>query len=254
MTEAQTLLDQILSRLPGDERSPLLLGPDAAFVAGTRMTEGHWLFEQVRLRARRWSTDDRRVLATLWWYSASVWTVAPTLASLVLCESGEVESVLSAAPDDLALHWVTDSRITGATSSRVLPPGEPIQRAGASIRDLYESVIPLVAEIGGMRERPLWAIAADSLAGRLSWLDGATGAHGQSVALLEPLGRAIGGPLPLARFGSSHDGAAHPVHRVSCCLLYLAPRQSMCGNCPRKRSQDRRARADEIETPQARTQ
>ena len=221
----------MLHRLPPAEHAPLVLDGVERAVAGTRLLDEAWVVEQIRLRGLRWSTEDRRVLATLWWYSASVWTVTPTLASLVL-----TDRVLSAEPSDLAVHWLPDSRITGATSTVVLGGTDPVQAAGSSVRSVYDRVIPLLAEIAGMRPRPLWAIAADALAGRLLWLGYATDDIAATQALLEPLSEVIGAPLPRARYTPAREQVGPQVDRCSCCLLYLAPRQSMCSSCPRMRA------------------
>lgn len=217
--------------LPVDQRSPLELEDGETFVDGALMLDPVWLSEQIALRGLRWSTDDRRVLTTLWWYSASVWTIAPTVASLILADE-----VLSAEPHDLRLHWLPDSRITGATSTAVVTGGERVLAAGASLRRLYDQVIPVLADVGGMRPRPLWAIAADALAGRLLWLGRATGDTQAATALLGPLTDVLGHPLPRARYTPAPQHVAPQVDRCSCCLLYLAPAGSMCTSCPRMRS------------------
>jgi hypothetical protein len=233
-TEAARVLGAVLGRLPATERSPLVLGPEERPVPASRVTDRGWLTEQLRLRGERWSTDDARVLGTLWWYSASAWVIGPTLASLVLGES-----VLSAHPDDLELHWLPDSRITGATSTRVLSTSGPaVLEAARTIRQLYDRVIPALATLADMRPRPLWAIAADALADRLLWLGRACDDLDRATSLLDPLVDAVGRPLPRARYERTPAPDGPRTHRCSCCLLYLTPSQHMCGSCPRARSQE----------------
>ena len=99
------VLDLVLDRLDRGHHPAFILGSDEQLVPAVSMIDHDWLAEQLRLRGLRWGTDDARVLATLWWYSASAWMVCPTLASLAL--GGQV---LSADCDDLAVHWLPDSQ------------------------------------------------------------------------------------------------------------------------------------------------
>ncbi|MDN5746577.1 MAG: hypothetical protein L0H31_15875, partial [Nocardioidaceae bacterium] len=73
-------------------------------------------------------------------------------------------------------------------------------------------------------------------AGRLLWLGYATGDTEATKALLGPLTDLLGSPLPRARYTPARPNVGPQVNRCSCCLLYLAPRQSMCSACPRMRS------------------
>lgn len=206
-----------------EQKVPLALVDDPA-----------WLTEQIRLRGRMWSTDDQRVLVTLWWYSASAWTIGPTLASLV-----RGEPVLSSRVSDLMLHWLPDSRITGATSTRACADGpDRVGSAAATLRELYEHVIPVLAAHAGIRERPLWAIAADAVATRLLALGRERGSSPAEVVavtdLLSPLSEAIGLPLPVTRYARTHDPVVEMyTKRCSCCLLYLAPGCEKCDSCPK---------------------
>ncbi|MFT3855339.1 MAG: hypothetical protein QM733_21775 [Ilumatobacteraceae bacterium] len=227
-SSAAEILDSLLQRLPDDRHQPLVLGAGEQLVAATSIIDRAWLAEQIRLRGQRWGTDDRRVLTTLWWYSASSWVVGPTLTSVALGHD-----VLSAALDDLSLHWLPDSRITGATSSRVLPGSPGIATAVATLREMYDVVVPELAGIGGIGARPLWAMAADAIASRLAFIGRAIDDLDRVTALLEPLVDAIGAPLPLPRY--TGRGETLEPKRLSCCLLYLAPQQTKCSFCPRRR-------------------
>lgn len=201
---------------------------DAQFLPASIMTSPDWLAEQLRLRSVRWNTDDARVLAALWWYSASAWVIGPTLISLA-----RGDQLLSGDLDDLAIHWLPDSRITGATSSRVLVSTSPIGSAADSLLGLFEHVIPAVADLAGIAERPLWAVAADSIATRLLAIGQEIGEVDRVVGLLPALADSIGGVMP--RVGFTGSGSQLTPRRVSCCLLYLAPEQSKCSFCPKLR-------------------
>jgi len=221
------VLDLVLDRLDRGHHPAFILGSDEQLVPAVSMIDHDWLAEQLRLRGLRWGTDDARVLATLWWYSASAWMICPTLASLAL--GGQV---LSADCDDLAVHWLPDSRITGATSSRVLASGtSPLEAAADSLRGLFEHVITAVTTLAGIGPRPLWAIAADSIATRVASIGRATGELELVTGLLHPLCEAIGSSLPMPGYVGA--GPALETRRLSCCLLYLAPGQSKCSSCPK---------------------
>ncbi len=236
MSDPTDVTRRLVARLPQDERTSLVPGPGERLVSLGRIDDPAWLAEQLRLRARIWSYEDERVLATLWWYSASAWTIGPTVTSLVLGEP-----ILSARPRDLWLHWSPDSRITGATSQQVSDrPGDRLEVAAGNLRDLYEHVLPVLADHVGMRPRPLWAIAADALANRLLWLGRALGTTREQVdgvtSLLGPLIESIGGPLPRTGYTRTDDVAQMHTRRCSCCLLYLVPDKSPCSSCPRIRT------------------
>lgn len=229
MNDVQQLLDSVLVRVGHELRPTLVPENGEHMVPAEYITDTEWLAEQFRLRGERWATDKRRVQATLWWYSASSWLVGPTLTSLALGER-----VLSADLEDLTLYWLPDSRITGATSSRMLPAGPSVSSAATSLRHLYDHAIPAVAELAGLAERPLWGLAADSIASRLVAIGHAIGEVDDVTALLPLLNDAIGEPLPQADY-TRIDGQLRP-RRTSCCLIYLAPGQTKCDLCPRRRS------------------
>ena len=89
-----------------------------------------------------------------------------------------------------------------------------------------------------MRERPLWAIATDSLANRLLAVGRALGDVPRATALAGPLAAAIGAPLPAPRYV---DVRGRPgTRRASCCLLYRVPGEPLCTSCPRRPPAERR--------------
>lgn len=235
MSESAGVNRRLVARLPSEERSALLLGPGEQPMPLALIDDPAWLTEQLRLRAQIWSMDDQRVLATLWWYSASTWTIGPTVTSLVLGEP-----ILSARVGDLDLHWRPDSRITGATSRRrCASSGDRVDTAARTLRELYDHTVPVLADHVGMRPRPLWAIAADALASRLLWIERAVTPTDESspcaTSLLGPLSESIGHPLPRTGYARADDSARAHTLRCSCCLLYLVPGQRPCTSCPRVR-------------------
>ncbi|TKJ18278.1 (2Fe-2S)-binding protein [Blastococcus sp. CCUG 61487] len=247
MTPAATVLAEALRRLPAAEAAPLRLAPGATAVPVTAIDDPAWLDRQLALRGQRWRTDDRRVLATLWWYSVSNWFQVPAIASLVA-----TGRALSPLPDDVAVHWLPDSRVTGGTSSRVLEGPDPVLTLAAALRQALERVVPPVAAAGGMKERPLWAIAADSTANRFLWAGRAIGDETRAAELAQRVAEAVGPPLPRVRWIDvvpMDDGQDRPdlgehrfLRRASCCLLYEAPGQGRCGACPGRTPQERLVR------------
>ncbi len=98
-------------------------------------------------------------------------------------------------------------------------------------------MVDAVAAAGGMRPRPLWAIAADSLANRLLALGRALGEEHRVTALAAPLAAAVGPPLPAPRYVDV--AGVRFTRRVSCCLLYRLPPEPLCTSCPRRPAAER---------------
>lgn len=243
---AQLLLDRVLAALPRGEHEPLVAADGALLVPAESILDPDWLSEQIRLRGQRWRTDDPRVLATLWWYSASVWLPCPALTSLAV--TGQA---LSPRLPDVLMHWWPDSRITGTTSAQLLSGDDQVAALGLAIREMLAAVIPPLAQAGRMSQRPLWAIASDSLANRLLWVGRAVGEVDRVTGLAGRLAQAIGRPLPMPRYV---DVPATPprtvrfTRRCSCCLLYKAPQQGMCSSCPKLAPADRQQRLEAAAT------
>lgn len=167
-----------------------------------------------------------RVAATVWWYSASAVLMTPTLAGLV------TGVPLSARPGDVTLAVGSGGLPVAATSSAL--GTDP----GAELRELLTVVIGALADVGGMRARPLWAIATDALAGQLLTLGRVVGAVPAATALASPLATAIGPPMPAPRY--MDVGSARFVRRASCCLVYRLPDGALCTSCPRRPPGERR--------------
>ena len=90
-----------------------------------------------------------------------------------------------------------------------------------------------------MRERPLWAIATDSIANQLLALGRALGDVPAVTALAGPLAAAIGAPLPVPRYVDV--AGARFTRRASCCLVDELPGGSLCTSCPRRPPAERHA-------------
>lgn len=230
---AESLLAATLAGLPPDEHSYLVPTGNPVSVPLARVADAGWLDSQIRLQARHWPTVDRRVLATLWWYSVSQVLLTPTLASVFV--TGQA---LSPRPADVELHCLPDGRIFTARSTAVLHGDDLVAIVAEAVRNSFEIAIPAIARAGAKREPPLWAIATDSLANRLLWVGRARGDVDRATALAATLVDLIGAPMPPPRYVDidrlpPHTGQARFVRRASCCLVYLEAGEAKCVSCPR---------------------
>lgn len=230
---AAAVLDMTLAGLPPAEHGYLVPTGNPASMPLARVADAEWLDTQIARQALRWPHVDRRVLATLWWYSISQVWLTPTLASLFV--SGRA---LSPAPADVELHCLPDGRTFTARSTAVLDGEDLVAVVAAAVRGTLELAIPAIARAGARREAPLWAIATDSLANRLLWVGRACGDVDRATALAMTLAEAIGAPLPAPRYvdvdrGRPGTGQARFVRRASCCLVYFEPEEEKCASCPR---------------------
>lgn len=231
----------VAARVPGAAALGLVAPPSAAVVPGALFADAGWIAGQLDALRVRYATGDgatgdgatgdgasgdRRVLATVWWYSASSVLLTPALAGLV------TGLPLSARLAD--------------TSVSVLPGGTPVaatsSAAGADcaaeLREALSAAVDAVATAGRMRPRPLWAIAADSLANRLLAVGRALGDPVRVTGLAGPLALEVGPPLPVPRFVDV--AGVRFTRRVSCCLLYRLPPEPLCTSCPRRPDAERR--------------
>jgi hypothetical protein len=208
------------ARIPGAAALGLLAPPSASVLPATLLADVRWTADTLATRAPRQRTDDRRVLATVWWYSVSTVLLTPSLAGLV------TGVPLSARLPDTSVSMLAGGLPVAAVSSA--PAGD----VAAELRESLGAVVAAVAEAGRMRERPLWAIATDSIANRLLALGRALGDVPRATALAAPLAAAVGAPLPVPRYVDV--GGARFTRRASCCLLYRVPHEPMCTSCPRR--------------------
>jgi ferric iron reductase protein FhuF len=218
---------EVVARLPGAAALGLVLPAGADVVPATLLTDPGWTAQALAERSRWQGTDDLRVLATVWWYSVSTVLLTPPLAGLVAGRP------LSARPEDTVVALLPGLRPIAAESSA--PAVDPV----AELRDVLGRVVAAVAEAGRMRERPLWAIATDSLANQLLALGRMRGDVPAVTALAAPLASAIGAPLPVPQYVDV--SGSRFVRRASCCLVYRLPGGLLCTSCPRRPPVERAA-------------
>jgi ferric iron reductase protein FhuF len=224
----------VAARIPGAAALGLLAPRAASVVPATLLADVRWTADTLAACAPRQRTDDRRVLATVWWYSVSTVLLTPSLAGLV------TGVPLSARLPDTAVSMLAGGLPVAAVSSA--PAGD----VAAELRESLGAVVAAVAEAGRMRERPLWAIATDSVANRLLALGRALGDVPAATALAAPLAAAVGTPLPVPRYVDV-DGARF-TRRASCCLLYRVPHEPMCTSCPRRPPTERQILLEDAAT------
>jgi hypothetical protein len=210
----------VAARVPGAAMLGLIGPPSAERMPATVLADPAWTARLLAARAPRQGTGDQRVLATVWWYSVSTVLLTPSLAGLV------TGVPLSGRLADTSLAVLSGGQPVAAVAAA------PAEDLAAELRESIAAVVAAVAEAGGMRERPLWAIATDSLANRLLALGRALGDVPRATALAAPLAAAVGAPMPAPRY--EDVAGARFTRRASCCLLYRVPHEPTCTSCPRR--------------------
>lgn len=217
----------VAARIPGAGALGLVPPSSAEGVPATALADAAWTAEVLARRGRAARSTDSRVLATVWWYSVSTVLVTPPLAGLV------TGVPLSARLEDIAVSLLPGVQPIAAVSSG---PGGDL---AVDLRASLSAVIAAVAGAGRMRERPLWAIAGDSIANQLLAIGRAVADVPAVTALAGPLAAAIGAPLPVPRYVDV--GGARFTRRSSCCLMVELPGGSLCTSCPRRPPAERAA-------------
>lgn len=223
------LQSTVAARIPGAAALGLLVPAAVPFVPAAVLADPAWTAQVIGARAA--GAADLRVTATVWWYSVSAVLVTPVLAGLV------TGIPLSARLADTSLVFRADGLPVAAVSSaRGVDPA-------AELREAVGPVVAAVADAARMRERPLWAIATDSIANQLLALGRAVGDVAAATAIAAPLAAAIGSPLPIPRYVDV--AGARFTHRVSCCLVVELPGGSLCTSCPRRLPTERASLLEE---------
>jgi ferric iron reductase protein FhuF len=234
MTRALTSLADTLAAIPDSARY-LLARPGDTELPATVIQDREWLAGQIQLRGEIWGIDDRRILATLWWCSASTMLVTPGI--LAIATDG---TCLSPRLEHIVIHHQSSSRFSGSHGTEAMPDDD-LDAFAAELRSTLGTVID---QLGPYlpRPRPLWAIASDAIADRFLWAGQRTRQQGPATFYASRVITSIGAPMPQPRYvdvpplpqGTTAEAAAQlRIQRNSCCLLYRVPRQSPCRSCPR---------------------
>lgn len=201
----------------------------------TSILDPAWLRERLDLARQLYGHAPNRVLGTVWWYSTSAVLLEPPLQSLY--DGAPLDPSLEAC----SLRILPDGRLLGAASSRPLDGAAGGFDAFAErLRDALAAAVDAVAAASGARTTALWAIATDSLAGRLLSAGLAAGSAARGIALAERLSAAVGPQLPAPRF--AQVGPHLVVRRASCCLIDRIPGGATCASCPHQHPDERERR------------
>jgi ferric iron reductase protein FhuF len=208
------------------------LPPAQSFLPGSLLTDQSWLGERVDQTGRQFRCSDRRTNATLWWYSASVVLLGPSVHALVRSGQGLDVSVAT-----LRFTLRFNGYLERVLPGRELGPGPAA--LGRNLDEVLSQVIEPLARTGGATERALWAIAADSLATRIL---AETAGDDTAPALATAVAEAGERLRPLPRYldvqGRPDAVARRYVRRGSCCLLYRVP-DGLCISCPKQTPAER---------------
>lgn len=213
---------RVAALIPGAAALGLVAPPSAPLVPATRLADPASTAQMIAGR-----TGPSRAAATVWWYSVSAVLLTPALAGLV------TGVPLSGRLADTSLVFRPDGLPVAAVST------ESADDLPAELRETLSAVVAAVAAAGRMRERPLWAIATDSIANQLLALGRALGDVPSATAHAAPLAAAIGAPLPAPRY--EDVAGARFSRRASCCLIEELPSGSRCTSCPRRAPAERHA-------------
>jgi ferric iron reductase protein FhuF len=200
-------------------------------VGGAVLADPRWLAQRLTQAGARWSLEDRRVVATIWWYSASSTLLAPPVVTLAVAGRAADPGLA-----DLTVHVRPDSYL-GAARARALLDGGPAE-LGEAIRAAFDPIIAGLAQASGAAVRPLWAIATDSLATWALRAGTATGTVEKTAELSRAVARGVGPVMPLPRYVDVAPSRRY-VRRASCCLIYAVPGCDKCTACPRQTPAER---------------
>jgi ferric iron reductase protein FhuF len=217
--------ERVVAALAPAARYGLIPPPASVGLPVRELTDRDRLADVVAAHAEAYPGAPRGVVLTLWWYLASAVLTGPTAAGAL------VGVPLSGAIDDLELH-VGAASMPAAAVARALGPDDAGPALGATLGELIDTA----CATGRVRPRPLWAVAADSLANRLLTFGRARGEVDHAIDLARDLLSSSGAPVPTPRF-TCVAGARFLV-RTSCCLLYRATAE-LCTSCPQRPAGER---------------
>jgi ferric iron reductase protein FhuF len=203
---------------------------------GSLLSDVSWLTERVDQIGRQLRCAERRTNATLWWYSASVVLLGPSVHALVMSGAGR-ELTTSTLRFALRFNGYLERVVPGPE----LDPGPAA--LGRHLDDALAQVIEPLARTGAVSERSLWAIAADSLATRvLAEVTVTPGGTDQAPSIATAIAQAGSRLRPLPRYQDVQGRPDRPprryVRRGSCCLLFRVP-DGLCISCPKQTPAER---------------
>ncbi|MET8316584.1 (2Fe-2S)-binding protein [Rhodococcus erythropolis] len=220
-------------------------------VPAVLMTDPQWLAARVADTAERWGSADSRVNGTLWWYSAS-----STLTGIPIGTGMVTGFAADPSLDGGRIFLRDNGYLGGFAAGSVIPISRSVAELGHAMFRSLSPVIEVLAEVSGVRQQALWAIATDSIANRS--LDAAGSARERGSAFAAGLIDVLRGEnpgIPVPRFvdvdrNESVVRVSNPLtpvasgrrrftQRASCCLIYEVPGEGKCTSCPKRAPEDR---------------
>jgi ferric iron reductase protein FhuF len=211
------------------------LPPEIPFLPGWVLTDPAWLADRVDDAGRAWGRADRGVLTTLWWYSASLVLLGPSVHALVTTGAGA-----ACDPPSLTLTLTPTGNLERVLPGAALEAGP--EAFGAHLGTALAPVVAALADVGRVPPQRLRALLADSLGNRL------VAERRTDLAPAIAAGTDLLRPVP--RFTRVTPEPTRPdVHqtylrRASCCLIFRIPGQGLCVSCPRQDPAERAERLD----------
>ena len=200
-------------------------------VPAVLMTDPQWLAARVADTAERWGSADSRVNGTLWWYSAS-----STLTGIPIGTGMVTGFAADPSLDGGRIFLRDNGYLGGFAAGSVIPISRSVAELGHAMFRSLSPVIEVLAEVSGVRQQALWAIATDSIANRS--LDAAGSARERGSAFAAGLIDVLRGEnpgIPVPRFvdvgrNESVVRVSNPLtpvasgrrrftQRASCCLI-----------------------------------
>jgi ferric iron reductase protein FhuF len=215
----------VAARVPGAAALGLLAPPSAAAVPAALLADAGWTAGRLPALGARYGSGDRRVPATVWWYSASSVLHTPALA-------GPATGLpLSARLADTSVAVLAGGTPVAAASSA--PGGD----TAGELRETLAAVVDAVAAAGRMRARPLWAVAADSLGQPAAGAGPGGGGGAPGHRACRTTGRRR---RPAAAGAALRRRRRRPLHPAGVLLPALpAAAGPLCTSCPRRPAAER---------------
>jgi ferric iron reductase protein FhuF len=219
------------------------LPPALASLPGSLLADESWLSERIDQLGRQLRCPERRTNATLWWYSASVVLLGPSVHAVVTAGDG-LELTPSTIRFTLRRNGYLERVVPGpALAGRPVDPADGPAALGRHLDGALAQVIVPLARTGQVSERSLWAVAVDSLATRVLAETSVTpGGTVRAPQIATAIAEAAPRLRPLPRYqevtGRPGRPAQRYVRRGSCCLLFRVP-DGLCISCPKQIPADR---------------
>ncbi|MEJ6019311.1 (2Fe-2S)-binding protein [Corynebacterium sp. H113] len=217
-----------------------------------RIDAGHALFPMPDVEG------STRFQAQLWWWSMCGSIVNPSVASILACESAPRLDWGTWTVFERDAYWLG---FAGSEFMEMAPDsGDKVIEYGASIARFLAPVAEIVGDVGGLKDAPLWAVAADAVAGAavaagnelmMPWAGAAVGdllVEGMATEYRVPSPRFVDvseDEVVLTDMEAAKSGEDAPFNvvthlmRATCCMIYHSPDADLCSSCPKRKREER---------------